>query len=257
MHMHVTAIFCAGEWFMFFFARKLVKRLLVLFVAMLAIIKVNSVCLMLISMLISLWAYAVAFGFQYGLGFLLLLFVHELGHIIAARVVGIRARLPIFIPFIGAAVALQKLPVNAKMAANIAIGGPALGTISAVGCLIWYFWSDSLLMLVLAYTAAILNLLNLIPSEPFDGGKIAGAIAPRLWLVGTMILSGLFLYTQNGIVLIILVFSSFYLWRSAAIDKHDAYYALRKRVRMKVFLWYVGLVVVLAVLTFYIANLLH
>ena len=147
---------------MLFLAKRIIKRVVVLFIAMLAIIKVNSIGMMFISMLISLWAYALTFGVVYGAGFLILLFIHELGHVIAARVVGIRAGLPIFIPFIGAAVSLNRLPINAKMAANIAIGGPALGTISAIVCFIWYFWTNSIILLVLSYTAAILNLLNLI-----------------------------------------------------------------------------------------------
>ena len=242
---------------MLFLAKRIIKRVVVLFIAMLAIIKVNSIGMMFISMLISLWAYALTFGVVYGAGFLILLFIHALGHVIAARVVGIRAGLPIFIPFIGAAVSLNRLPINAKMAANIAIGGPALGTISAIVCFIWYFWTNSIILLVLSYTAAILNLLNLIPCEPFDGGKIMGAISPHLWTVGTFILFALFLYSQNEIVFIILAFSLFFLWRSSGIDTKDSYYALPKCERFKVFTWYVGLVGILSLLTLYIANLLY
>lgn len=207
------------------------------------------------SMLLSLGLYALAFGWKFAIGFVVLLLAHELGHALAARVVGLKPSLPMFVPFVGAVISLRQPPVNAKMEANIAIGGPALGTLSALGCLIFYLWTDSSLMLVLAYTACVLNLFNLLPCAPLDGGKIAAAISPRLWWLGSFTTGLLFLYTNNLFIFFIFCFSLFQVWRGDQCFGH--YYHLRLSARIKVALWYFGLLAVLGVTAVYLVTLLH
>lgn len=210
-----------------------------------------------VSMLVSLAVYALAFGWKFAAGFVLLLLVHEMGHFIAARVVGLPSSLPVFVPFIGAVINLRQAPRNAKMEANIAIGGPALGTLSALVCLIFYLWANSPLMLVLAYTACILNLFNLIPCAPLDGGKIAGAISSKIWLAGSVVTGVLFFYTRNFFILVIFFYSLLRLWKGDADDGDGRYYHLGLRQRIKVALWYFGLLAVLGVATVYLVEMLH
>lgn len=235
---------------------RLIRRLGVCLMGLAAMHGLGEAAAMAATMLLSLLVYALAFGWRFAVGFVLLLLIHEIGHFVAARVVGLRSSIPVFVPFLGAVVSLRQPPTSAKMEANIAIGGPATGTLSALLCLACYLWTDSLLMLVLAYTACVLNLFNLIPCSPLDGGKIAAAISPRMWWLGSLASGFLFLYTYNLFILVIFLFSLVRLWRGDA-DDTGRYYQLSLRQRVKVALWYFGLLAVLGVSTAYLLELLH
>lgn len=217
----------------------------------------GTIALMALSMLVSLGVYTLAFELNFAIGFVLLLFFHEIGHVVASKVVGLKASNPLFVPFIGAVINLNRAPLNAKMEANVAIGGPAMGTISALVCLLFYFWSDSMLMLILSYTACLLNLFNLIPCAPLDGAKIAGAISPVLWWLGSVVLGAMSLYTQNIFILIIFMFSLLKIWQGEKRDCGQKYYQLSLHQRLKVACWYFGLLLVLSGMTLYIVELLR
>jgi Zn-dependent protease len=224
-------------------------------IGLVAMLTLGPTAAMAVSMMVSLAVYALAFGLKFAIGFVLLLLAHELGHVIASRAVGLGVSSPVFVPFIGAVIRLKQAPVNAKMEANVAIGGPALGTLSALVCLAFYLWTDSILLLVIAYTACLLNLFNLIPCDPLDGGRIAVAISPHMWWLGSIVICGIFLYTYNVFILIIFLFSLYRLWCNDSQD--DIYYQLSLRQRLTVLWWYLGLVAVLGGTTLYIAELLR
>ncbi|MDF2566064.1 MAG: peptidase family [Massilibacillus sp.] len=242
---------------MIFFGKKIYKRIAVLCITAIALLKLHATFTMFISMLVSIVCYALPFDLSFAIGFVLLLFAHEFGHVLASRVVGLRTSPPIFIPFLGAMIHLKRQPVNAKMTANIAIGGPAMGALSALLCIACYFWTDERLFLILAYVACILNLFNLIPSEPLDGGKIIVAISPYLSWLGTLIIGVLFFYTYNIIIFIIFIFSLTRLWKLSSTDYTEYYYQIPTRVRWLVFSWYIGLIAVLGIATVYIGELLR
>lgn len=241
---------------MIFFCKRIYQHIAVLCMAAIALLKLHVTFTMFISMLVSILCYALPFDLHFAIGFVLLLFAHEVGHVLASRVVGMHASPPIFIPFLGAVIHLKKQPVNAKMTANIAIGGPAMGALSALICIACYFWTDQRLFLILAYIACILNLFNLIPCEPLDGGKIVVAISPYLCWIGTMIIGGLFFYTYNVLIFIIFVFSLVRLWHLNRIDYTERYYQISTKVRWIVFSWYIGLIAVLGIAVVYIGELL-
>ena len=244
-------------WQVISFGKRVLRRGVICVVGCLAMLKMGPILLMAVSMLFSIVVYAMAFGLKFALGFVLLLFAHEYGHLVASRVVGLGVSSPIFIPFIGAVVRMKELPLNAKMEANVAIGGPAMGTLSALLCLALYFWTNSMLMLVLSYTACLLNLFNLIPADPLDGGRIAAAISPRLWWLGSIVIGLLFVYTCNFFVFIILVFSLLRLWQGNETNNNLLYYQLTVRQRLAVGWWYFGLIVVLGGTTLYIIGILN
>lgn len=244
-------------WQVVSFGKRMIKRAVICVASFIAMLKMGPILMMAISMLISIAVYALAFGIKFALGFVLLLFAHEYGHLVASRVVGLRVSSPIFIPFIGAVIRIKELPINAKMEANVAIGGPAMGTISALFCLAAYFWTNSMLMLVLSYTACLLNLFNLIPCDPLDGGRIAAAISPRLWWLGSILIGALFIYTYNFFVFLILVFSLFRLWQSNDVSENLPYYQLTIGQRLAVGWWYFGLIIVLSGTTLYIIGILQ
>ena len=157
------------------------------------------------TMILSIGVYALWWGWRFALGFVLLIFVHECGHLIAARRCGLKVGLPVFIPFMGAVIALKDAPRNAWIEATVGMGGPLLGSAGAVVCLLIYGLTHSLLFLVLAYSGFWLNLFNLIPIVPLDGGRIATAISPWLWLVGIVVLVVVLLQSSWNFFLLIIV----------------------------------------------------
>ncbi|MFC5701194.1 site-2 protease family protein [Cohnella faecalis] len=135
-------------------------------------------------MAISVGAYAILYPWEFAIGLVLLLFVHELGHVWAAKRVGLPVSAPIFIPFLGAAIIMKRHPKDAKTEAYMALGGPLLGTVGAFACYAVGWWTDYHLWYALAYVGFLLNLINLMPMRPLDGGRIVGAVSRWLWAVG-------------------------------------------------------------------------
>jgi Zn-dependent protease len=140
------------------------------------------------SMLLSLIVYAFVFGWRYAAGFIALLFVHEMGHYIAARKRGLDVGAPTFIPFVAAWIELKQLPHDAETEAFVGLGGPLLGSVGALACYFIALSYDATWLLAVAYAGFFLNLFNLIPLSPFDGGRITAVLSPRIWLLGVPIL---------------------------------------------------------------------
>lgn len=159
------------------------------------------------SMFLMIGVYAMQGGWPFAVGFVLLLFVHECGHLVAAKRVGLAVGAPVFIPFMGAFIALKEAPKNAWIEAQVGIGGPLLGSLGALCCHGVYLSTGKLLFAGLAYTGYFLNLFNLAPIGFLDGGRIVTVLSPWLWLAGAVIM-GFFLYLHfNLIVLLILLMS--------------------------------------------------
>ena len=136
------------------------------------------------SMLVSVAAYALIWGWRFAVGFVVLLFIHEMGHVIQLRREGVEASAPLFIPFLGAVVWAKSLGGNALAEARVGLAGPILGTIGAAACLPIAAATGSDLWQALAFTGFFLNLFNLLPVTPLDGGRAMAALAPWMWFVG-------------------------------------------------------------------------
>src|SRR6516225_3316319 len=143
------------------------------------------------TMLLMVWVYMQLWGWQFALGFVLLLLVHETGHLLAAKKLGLNVGAPVFIPFMGAFIALKEAPRNAWIEAQVGIGGPMLGTLGAAICELIYLATANPLFRGLAYTGFFLNLFNLSPIGFLDGGRIVTALSPWLWVVGFAIVLGM------------------------------------------------------------------
>jgi Zn-dependent protease len=165
------------------------------------------------SMLVSLAAYAVFWGWKFALGLILLLFVHEMGHYLEARRQGLKTSAPMFIPFLGAAILLKENPLNAWREAQVAIAGPIVGSLGAA--VVWFVGErqDSELFMALGFTGFFLNLFNLIPVVPLDGGRIAAAIHPIVWFIGFLALIALVFVAPNPILIVIALLVGLELWR--------------------------------------------
>src|SRR5216117_3424980 len=124
------------------------------------------------TMLLMVWVYMQLWGWQFALGFVLLLFVHETGHLLVARKFGLKVGAPVFIPFMGAFIALKEAPRNAWMEACVGIGGPMLGSLGALVCNAIGEFTDTPILIALASAGYFLNLFNLLPVGFLDGGRI-------------------------------------------------------------------------------------
>jgi len=146
------------------------------------------------SMIFAFGVYAWAYGWQFAAGIIILIFIHEMGHLLAARLVGLKVSLPLFIPFLGASILLKEMPRNSWIEAIVGIGGPLLGSLGAVGAMALYFLNGNPLFLILGYFGCFLNLFNLVPIIPLDGGRIVSAISPWLWVVGLLVIVPYLIY---------------------------------------------------------------
>src|ERR1044071_7127061 len=159
------------------------------------------------TMFLSVWVYAQSWGWWFALGFVLLIFVHECGHLLAARRIGLKVGAPVFIPFMGAFIALKEAPRNAWIEAQVGIGGPLLGTAGAAACDGIYLATGDPMFRALAFTGFLLNLFNLAPVGFLDGGRIVTALSPWLWLVGLVVVGALLLTRFNLLLLLIFITS--------------------------------------------------
>src|SRR5882757_11267572 len=117
-------------------------------------------------MLLSLVVYASIWGLPYAAGVIALLFLHEMGHYVAARRRGLDVGAPTFIPFVGAWIALKELPHDVETEAYVGLGGPLLGMVAAIAVYLYADASDSRIWLAVAYSGFVINLFNLIPMAP-------------------------------------------------------------------------------------------
>jgi len=201
------------------------------------------------TMILSIGAYAFVWGWRFAVGFVLLIFVHECGHLIAARRLGLKVSAPAFIPFMGALITLKEAPRNAWVEAEVGIGGPLLGTVGAAVCELIYLATGNSLFRALAYTGFFLNLFNLAPVGFLDGGRIVTALSPWLWLLGYAIMVALLAYEIslhqfNLILIFILIFSLprlFSLFR-ARTDEEKRYFEVTPQQRWTMAAAYFGLI---------------
>jgi Zn-dependent protease len=121
---------------------------------------------------IAVAAYTLIWGWRFAVGFVLLILVHELGHYVEAKLQGLDPQLPVFLPFLGAYVALRNSRFDPWVNARVSLAGPIAGGAAALGCLVVGQAIDSNLWLALAYTGFLLNLFNLIPVWIFDGAHV-------------------------------------------------------------------------------------
>jgi len=201
--------------------------------------------------LISVVLYSLVFGWWFAVGFVVLLFVHEMGHVIQLRREGIRATAPVFVPFLGAVVGMKQMPGDALAEARVGLAGPILGTAGAAVCFAIAEATGSSLLRALAYVGFLLNLINLVPLTPFDGGRAMAAMAPVMWFVGLGVMVFLLLVTHITFLLIFVLFGGYDTYRRWKLRKtgspqQAAYYRVAPRARLLVGLVYVGLIAALA-----------
>lgn len=243
------AILMKGKFIIVFILTKL--KFLLIF------LKLGKFASTAVSMVLTIGIYASVYGIRFALGIVGLLFVHEMGHYVVAKRIGLNVTGPVFIPFVGALIGMKEEPKNAVMEAQVGYGGPLFGSMAAVICLLVYWKFGSELALVLAYVGFLLNLFNLLPIHPLDGGRIVSAVSPYLWLIGLPILGYLIIDSFSPILLLIIILGIaqlYKLWKNR--KELSVYYEVPFKERVQFAILYFGLVGTLGIGTSYTLDIL-
>jgi Zn-dependent protease len=204
----------------------------------------------LLSMIASAAIYVWIGGVWFGIGLVLLLFVHEMGHVLEAKRQGLPVSAPLFIPFLGAAIQMKRMPQSAWHEALNGIAGPILGSAGAAACWALGEYLDSRPLVALAFLGFFINLFNLVPFLPLDGGRIAVAIHPGVVGIGLVALVALVVIHPNPILILILIFGGMETWRRWQMRHHpesQEYYRVKPWQRIVVAALYFGLAALLVV----------
>jgi Zn-dependent protease len=204
------------------------------------------------SMIVSIGAYTLLWGWRFAALFVGLLFVHELGHAIALRHEGIPTSPILFVPFLGAVIGMRGLPRNAWIEAKVGLAGPLLGSAGAAGVLGLAHATNSRLLEAVAFTGFFLNLFNLLPVVPLDGGRAAAALHPLVWIAGIVGLAGIAVWHPNPILFLFLIIGGLEAWKRLRAWRTGApetaeYYAVTRTQRIAVAVTYLGLAALLVV----------
>ncbi len=161
------------------------------------------------SMLVSLGAYWALYGWRFALGLVLCIYVHEIGHVVALKRLGIAASSPMFIPGFGAVVRLQQYPIDAEEEARVGLAGPRWGLgVSLIAFVVARLTHNEALGAI-AHVSAWINLFNLIPISPLDGGRGFRALSNRERLICAAALGALYAFTKQGFVGVIALVALF------------------------------------------------
>ena len=204
------------------------------------------------SMVLSVGAYALIWGFPFALGFVVLLFIHEMGHYIQLRREGVKPSGMLFIPFLGAVVGARSLGGSAIAEARVGLAGPVLGSLAAAALIPVAAATGNEMFTALAFTGFFLNLFNLLPVVPLDGGRAMAAMAPWMWFLGLGALVALAFAFPNPVLLLILLFGgveTYRRWkrRRNGEEGNEAYYRVAPAHRAIVAVVYVGLIALLLI----------
>jgi Zn-dependent protease len=204
------------------------------------------------TMLVSIAAYALIWGWPFAAGFVALLFVHEFGHYLQLRREGVQPGRIVFIPFLGAVIGARTLGGNALAEARVGLAGPVLGSLGALAVALASVALDSEGLRALAFVGFFLNLFNLLPVVPLDGGRAMAAMAPWMWFLGLGAMIVLLLLRPNPILVLLVLFGTLETYRrwkqrKAGMEGNADYYRVAPRHRLLVGAVYVGLIVALAI----------
>ncbi len=201
----------------------------------------------LTSMLLFLGVYWSMYGWQFALGFVLSIYIHEMGHVIALRKYGIAATAPMFIPFVGAIVRLKQYPANVIQDARVGLAGPIWGFGAAVfawlcalvtGLPIWY---------AIAHTGAWINLFNLVPIWQLDGGRGFRALSRQQRGIALAAALTMWVVTQETMLVLIAIGAGYRLFSKDYPDHGDNMTLTQ----------YVGLIVLLSMLVLMSTQAVH
>ncbi|MDQ2907839.1 MAG: hypothetical protein M3R44_00640 [Candidatus Eremiobacteraeota bacterium] len=200
-----------------------------------------------LSFVASIWFYALFFGPKFAIVFVLLIAIHEVGHVIFVRGFGLSAPAVFFLPGFGAFTTWRDPPRSVYQESVIAFGGPLLGMLGGVACAAYGYATHEPFWYACANAAFFLNLFNMIPLGFFDGGRMTGAISPALWIVGfvAVIVAAVAFHWWSPILLIVVLLSIPRAVKAFRGQLGPRYYGVPAAQRMMVAVAYFGLLAAL------------
>jgi Zn-dependent protease len=173
------------------------------------------------SMLAALGVYWTIWGWKFALGFVLSIYVHEMGHVAAMKRFGLQATAPMFIPGFGALIRMKQHPATVQEEARIGLGGPIWGLGAAAACFLTYLATAQPFWAALTHTGAMINLFNLLPIWQLDGGHAFKALNRTERWIATGVVGGMLLLTGEGLLVLIVVFAAIQAFRQAPSVEGD------------------------------------
>lgn len=173
------------------------------------------------SMLLSFWLYASRWGWKFALGFVLSIYIHEMGHVYRLSRYGIRATAPMFIPFFGALIRLKQYPATPHEEARVGLAGPLWGLGACIVTYLIHLATNIEVFANIAQTAAWMNLFNLIPVWQLDGSHAFKALAKMERGIITVLFAAMWSITQQGLLALIFVVMAFRCFQKDAPAKND------------------------------------
>lgn len=219
-------------------------------VLLLALTKVKALTT-LGTMFVSIVAYGLAFGWPFAVGFVLLIFVHEMGHVIQLRREGVEASAPVFIPFLGAVIWAKSLGRDAAAEARVGLAGPILGTVGTLIPLAVWLTTGSDLWRALAYVGFFINLINLLPVLPLDGGRAMAVLGPKVWIAGILVAVAAAVVFLGPIMLLFILFLGgpelYHRFKNRNSEESREFHSVPTRTKIAVGAVYLSLAVLLVV----------
>lgn len=158
-----------------------------------------------LSMVLFVGVYATTYGWAFAAAMVALLFIHEMGHWMWVRANGVKAEVPIFIPFVGAVILLKEIPVDQATRAWIGYAGPLVGGLGALAFWLLGCALDSGWLMAGGCFGFLLNIFQLLPTKPLDGGWIVGAISKWLLIPGTIAIVLLAIVAHSPLLILIAI----------------------------------------------------
>jgi Zn-dependent protease len=175
----------------------------------------------LVSMAASLGVYWTIWGWRFAAGLVLSIYVHEMGHVAALRRLGIPASAPMFIPGFGALVRMKQLPASAREEARVGLAGPVWGLGAALACALVYFASGAPFWAAITQWGARINLFNLVPVRPLDGGRGFAALSRGQVAIAVLAIAASLLWSHEGMLWLLLLVGGARLLGSGAAGPGD------------------------------------
>jgi Zn-dependent protease len=205
----------------------------------------------LFSALVSVGAYALFYGAWFAVALVVMILIHEMGHVVEIRRQGMRATAPVFIPFLGAAIFQREHPTSAVNQAKIGIAGPIAGTIGATAAMVLYTATQDPIFLLAATIGFFLNLINMLPVWQLDGAWVLAPVSPWFQVAGLVAIALLaVVFHFVSVLLIIIAVLGIQSARSAFRNARNPYYtSVSPQARLALFGAWLGLVLYLGVMT--------
>lgn len=175
----------------------------------------------LLSMLVFFGVYWDRWGWKFALGFVLSIYIHEMGHVNALRRYGIEATAPLFIPFVGAFIRVKQAFADPIQDARVGLAGPFWGLGAALGAFALFFFTGESSFAAIGHTGAWINLFNLIPFWQLDGGRGFHSLNRTQRGLAFAALGGILFFTQEVLLAVLLGFALFQCFRKQIPERAD------------------------------------